>query len=115
MQSLSPGDLLTLGGATIVVSLIVEVLLRALGPSFDATRFGPLLALLIGVIVVGAVSALEGADIVAGIITGLLAGGSAMGVQNVVTQSILQTQTPAVSPAARPSTPAKPPNVPPPA
>jgi len=94
MQSLSPGDLLTLGGATIVVSLIVEVLLRALGPSFDATRFGPLLALAIGAILVTVVSLVEGGDVVAGFITGILAGGSAMGLQNVVTQSVLQTQTP---------------------
>lgn len=85
---LTPADVLTLGGASIVVSLLVGVLMSALGWTKPANadtkdRFGPLLALLVGVLVVGGFAIASGGDPVAAVLTGLLAGNGSMGVHDV--------------------------------
>lgn len=81
---MTPADLLTLGGAAIVVSILVEITKRALGwsgPTVD--RFGPLLAVVLGTLVVGLAGALQGADPLASTLTGLLAGASAVGLYDL--------------------------------
>lgn len=92
---ISPADILGLGGASVIVTIIVEVILRAWNPD-DASknRFGPLVALVIGVVVVVLFAVLQAAPIANAILTGLLAGASAMGIQNVVTQTILPPSNP---------------------
>jgi len=81
---MTPADLLTLGGAAIVVAIVVEVLKRALGWSgATVDRFGPLLAVVVGTLIVGLAGALQGADPLASTLTGLLAGASAVGLYDV--------------------------------
>jgi len=78
---MSVEELLTLGGATIVVTIVVEVIKRALAMSEAAvTRFGPLLAVGVGVLVVTAAAFAQGARLDAAILTGLLAGAAASGI-----------------------------------
>lgn len=75
-------ELLTLGGAAIIVTIVVEVIKRALAMSEAAiTRFGPLLAVVVGIVTAGlAAVSLPGSDISSAILTGLLAGASASGI-----------------------------------
>ena len=82
---LATTDLLTVAGATVVVSIIVGVVLRALNLSPESKdRFGPLIAIGIGVVVVGAAALYSGADIGQALLTGLLAGSAAMGLYDTV-------------------------------
>lgn len=85
---LTPADVLTLGGASILLSIIMGALISAIGwtkPENAATkdRFGPLLALAVGVVVIGAFAIAQGADPLVAILTGLLAGNGAMGVHDI--------------------------------
>jgi hypothetical protein len=74
-------ELLTLAGAAIVVTILTEVIKRALALSeAQIARFGPLLSVLLGVAVCVGASLYAGADIVVGALTGMLAGASASGV-----------------------------------
>lgn len=87
--ALEPADVLTLAGASIVVSILMGALLSALGwtkPENGETkdRFGPLLAILVGVIAVGGFAVVQGADLVSAVLTGLLAGNGSMGVHDLV-------------------------------
>lgn len=86
---MTPADVLTLAGASIVCSLVMGALVSALGWTSPANaaikdRFGPLLALAVGVVVVGGFGILQGADLVSALLTGLLAGSTSMGVHDVV-------------------------------
>lgn len=83
---LTPALVLTLGGASIVVSIITQVILSTWRPSPEAKdRFGPLLALVVGIGVVLLFGALQGAtDYAALLLTGLLAGGGGMGIHDTV-------------------------------
>jgi hypothetical protein len=74
-------ELLTLGGVAIVVTILTEVIKRAAAMSDDViARFGPLLAVTLGVVIAILASWYQGADLVAGALTGLLAGASASGI-----------------------------------
>lgn len=78
-------SLLTVAGATVVVSIVVGVILRALNLSPESKdRFGPLIAIIVGVVIVGAVALYTGADIAQALITGLLAGSASMGLYDTV-------------------------------
>jgi len=78
-------DLLTVAGATVVVSIIVGVVMKALKFSPEhQDRFGPLVAIAIGIIVVGAAALYSGADLAQALITGLLAGAASMGLYDTV-------------------------------
>lgn len=74
-------EVLTLAGATIVVTILTEVTKRAGKMDDDqVSRFGPLIACLYGVVIVVAASLSQGVDPVAGALTGLLAGAGASGI-----------------------------------
>lgn len=85
---LTPEALATVGGAGIVTSLIVQFVVKAfLGDRVDAImpRFGPLIAILIGVALVVIASfalglIVSGAAVLTAILTGLFAGLSAIGI-----------------------------------
>ncbi len=78
-------DLLTIAGAAIVVSILVEVIKRLFTLDDAAiTRFGPALAVVIGLVIGGGASLYQSADLVQGLLTGLLAGASSMGLYNGV-------------------------------
>lgn len=83
---LTPALVLTLGGAAIVVSILTQVILSTWKPTPEQKdRFGPLLALLVGVITVAVFGVLQGAtDYAALLLTGLLAGGGGMGIHDTV-------------------------------
>ncbi len=74
-------DLLTLGGAAIIVTIVVEVVKRTLAMTeAQVTRFGPLLAIVIGIAATVGASIAQNAPLDAAILTGLLAGATASGV-----------------------------------
>jgi len=77
----------TVAGAAMVTAIIVEVIVRAAGNSFSVDRFGPLLAILVGIAVtVFATATLGiGTSLTYGqaVLTGLIAGASAMGIHDV--------------------------------
>lgn len=78
----------TLAGAAILVSIVVEVIIRTL--AWDAImqgRFGPLLAIVVGVVCVTGAAAVSGADIPQGVLTGVMAGATAMGLHGLVTSA----------------------------
>ena len=87
-------SLTTVAGATILTTAIMFVLLKAIqfAPSTQ-DRFGPALAIIVGIIIVEAatftvISGAGKADALQGAITGLFAGLAAIGVQNVGTKTL---------------------------
>jgi len=73
-------EVVTLGGAIVVVASVTEVIKRAAAMTdVQVARFGPLIAVFLGVVVTVAASA-QGTDAVAGGLTGLIAGASASGI-----------------------------------
>lgn len=86
ITQITPGEVLTVAGASIVISILVGVILAAWKPD-PATkdRFGPILALAVGIAVVVGFGLLQGAtDYASLLLTGILAGGGAMGVHDTV-------------------------------
>lgn len=74
-------ELLTLAGAAIVVTILTEVIKRAAALTEDqVARFGPLLAVVLGVAITVAAAVYAQTDLVAAALTGLLAGASASGI-----------------------------------
>jgi hypothetical protein len=74
-------ELLTLGGAVVVVTIVVEVIKRALAMDEAAiTRFGPFLAIAVGIVTTCAAAVAQTAPLDAAVLTGLLAGASASGI-----------------------------------
>ena len=73
-------DLLTIGGAAVLVSLLVEVIKRTWQWT-DAVvdRFAPIVSLGIGIVVVVVATLSTGGDILQGLLTGLFAGFTACG------------------------------------
>lgn len=87
MDIVVPGtpDLTTIGGIAFIVTLLTEIILRAWSPTAAMKdRFGPLLALGIGVVlgVAGALS--QGGDVLTGVLLGVVAGGGGMGIHDTV-------------------------------
>lgn len=84
--------LLTVAGASTVTTALVEVFVRALGPGFNTDRFGPLLALVVGVTVTVVATAALGftavPNLAQAVLTGIFAGASAMGIHDTVTGTI---------------------------
>jgi hypothetical protein len=78
-------ELLTVAGVAVVVTILLEVIKRAMGWTPDLTdRFAPLLAVVLGIALGTGFAAYQGADLVLGAITGLLAGASASGLYDNV-------------------------------
>jgi uncharacterized YccA/Bax inhibitor family protein len=78
---LTVNDLLTLGGAAVVVTIVVEVIKRAAAMNDAAiARFGPLLSVAIGVVVCMAAAFAQNASYAEAALTGLLAGATASGI-----------------------------------
>ena len=86
LSALTPETVLTIGGASVVISILVGVIIAAWKPTPEQKdRFGPLLALATGLVVVLAFGALQGnADYASLLLTGILAGGGSMGVHDTV-------------------------------
>jgi hypothetical protein len=91
MDAPTLGALQTVAGATILVAALMQILLGALrlAPATQ-DRFGPLLAVVVGVVVVevATFTLLSGpsrADVVQGAVNGIFAGLAAIGVHSVVT------------------------------
>jgi hypothetical protein len=89
------GALLTVAGLAPVVSIIVEALVRAAGPTFPTDRVGPIVAIVIGVVTAVLASysldLLTKASVATAVLTGILAGGTAMGIHDVVTGAAAAT------------------------
>lgn len=83
-------DLLTVGGVAVVVTILVQVVKWALGQNYaDAwARFGPLLALVAGVLIGGAAALYLGADPAEGLLTGFLGGAASMGIYDLTKTGI---------------------------
>lgn len=78
MEQVTPALMLTVAGAAGVVLILLQAIWKAVGSAIDKDRFGPLIALLVGVVVVEAFAITQGADLGQGFLTGLLAGATAM-------------------------------------
>lgn len=97
-------EAITLGGATILVSVLVEVLKRSLAwGQAQVDRFGPLVAVVVGILVVvllaAAMGNLAGPDpaqaVASAIITGVLAGAAASGLYDgTKVVALVATRTP---------------------
>lgn len=71
-----------------LVAGLTEAVKRALGPSFSSERFGPMLALVIGVATyeAGAYSGVYDMELAPAVISGLISGLSAAGLYRTVTR-----------------------------
>lgn len=75
------GELLTISGAVVIVTIVVEVAKRTLGLSdVQVTRFGPLLSIVAGIVTTVGAAVVQAADIPTAFLTGLLAGAAASGI-----------------------------------
>jgi len=85
MDDLVISDLTTVAGLTLVVTLIVAVIKKAMAwdDSFE-DRFVPLLSVGIGIIIGIPVALYVGTDPIQALLTGLLAGTAAQGVQQTL-------------------------------
>lgn len=91
MEELTVAAVLTLAGAGLVVSPLVEVVIRALAWDEPTQgRFGPLLALALGIVVVVAAAAASGGNLPQAVLTGAMAGFMAMGIHGLVTSATRQ-------------------------
>jgi uncharacterized membrane protein len=77
---MTTSDLLTIGGAAVLVSLIVEVIKRTWQWTDETVdRFAPIVSIALGVVVVTVATLSQGGDILQGGLTGILAGCMACG------------------------------------
>ena len=80
------GMLSTIGGLSIIVTVVVEIILRAWSPSAATKdRFGPLLALAVGVAfaVIGSIA--NGTpDPLTGVLLGVICAGTGMGIHDTI-------------------------------
>lgn len=78
-------SLLTVGGLTIFITAITEVILRAWRPSPEQKdRFGPLLAMGLAIVAAVLASIYLGGDGVEGLLLGVIVGWGSMGVHDTV-------------------------------
>ena len=81
----TPEALLSLGALTFLVTVLTEVIMRAIKPSDDLKdRIGPLAAILLGVVIAVLISFNRDLDAVQGVITGIYAGLGSMGLYKVL-------------------------------
>lgn len=84
---------LTVAGAAPIVTILTGVALKTLGPNFDAGRFGPLIALVFGVLValigVFGLGLLDSANIALALLTGITAGAAGIGVFETLNGTVL--------------------------
>ena len=75
--------LLTVTGAAAFVVAILQVFWHTVGSAIDKDRFGPLIAIATGIVVVVIASLVTGADAAQGVLTGISAGLAAMGLHDL--------------------------------
>ena len=95
MDAPTVAALLTVAGAAVAVALIVQLLLNTLqlAPATQ-DRFGPLIAVIVGVLIVEAATftvgvGTTGTDIFQGAINGVFAGLASMGIHNIWTKTVI--------------------------
>lgn len=89
MNDLTVAMVATLAGAALLVSIVVEVVIRTFAwTSATQGRFGPVLAIILGIVFCTAAAAVSGLDIAQGVLTGILAGASAMGIHGLTTSTV---------------------------
>lgn len=87
-------SLTTVAGAAILVAVLMQLFLNAAKLASDVQdRFGPIIAVVLGIVVVEVatftiVTGASKADIVQGAINGVFAGLASMGIHNVVTKTV---------------------------
>lgn len=84
---LTPADVLTIGGASVVTGIITQLVLQVAGlnkPENTAAKgqYGAAIAVLVGIVAVGAFALSQHADFPSAILTGLLAGWGSIGVHD---------------------------------
>lgn len=88
-------DLQTIGGLSVVVTLVFEVIKRAWHPTAaQLSRFGALVAVGLGVAAAEAAAFVTGADLAQAALTGIFAGGLASGIYSLAQASPLPTYSP---------------------
>ena len=78
-----PTEVLTVAGASVILTVVLQALFGALNlDGSQRDRFGPIIALAAGVVLVGGFAVVQGADLAAAFLTGILAGATSMGVHD---------------------------------
>lgn len=84
MPVLTPADLTTLAGAAVLISILVQVWKNVAQPTVAfMQRFGEVIAIGLGIVIVELGSLATGADLIQGVLTGLFAGLSSIGLYHV--------------------------------
>lgn len=85
IDTITPAMMLTVAGITVITSILVAVVLTAWKPAPDVRdRFGPLLALAIGVILAVGYALAQSADIGAAVLVGIIGGWSSSGLYDTL-------------------------------
>lgn len=88
MTDLTVAMVATLAGAALLVSIVEEVVIRTFAwTAATQGRFGPALAVVLGIVFCTVASAVTGVSIAQGVLTGILAGASAMGIHGLATST----------------------------
>ena len=78
MPNVTPADMLTVAGASLIVSVLTGVILNAWRPdALTRDRFGPVLALAVAEVVTMGFAALQSADLSNAFLVGILVTGGA--------------------------------------
>jgi hypothetical protein len=89
VTDITVAQLLTVASASLVIAGIVQVITNALAwDSAMQGRFSPLLAVIVGIVLVTGAALATGTDLAQGVLTGLVAGFVSMGVHGVVTGAV---------------------------
>jgi hypothetical protein len=83
---MAPAEILTVGGAAVVVGILTEVLKRVWKPTDEQLdRFGPFLSLVVALVIVVPTGILNGQDVIQSALTAILAGATAAGLYDLTT------------------------------
>ena len=85
MDTVTPEQIQTVAGASVIVTILMSAILAAWKPTPELRdRVGPILAIVVGVVVVVGYAAWTGADVQQALLTGLVVGSASMGIHDLV-------------------------------
>lgn len=95
IMTLAVPDLLTFGGLSVAVLIVFELVKRVWQPDATALhRFGPAVAIFLGVVLGGGAALLQGTDVANAVLLGLTVGATASGLYTWVDRATNLTYTP---------------------
>lgn len=83
ISAVTPEAMLTVAGSSIILAIIIGAIIAAWKPTADQKdRFGPILAIVLGILVVGGFALVQGADVASAVLVGIISGAGSMGVHD---------------------------------